>query len=965
MALKVIQVNLGRAKAAHDILEATLRQKDFDLAVVSEPNKKISDNPNWVTSVDKGVAIRVCPGSPSIEKVKAGNGYVRLRVGRTLICAIYVSPNVSVEVFRRTLTDALAGLERRESRKILLLGDFNAKSVTWGARATDKRGDTLEEWAAHYHLRCLNDGTPTFKRGFSVSHIDVTYGGEGLRSIAWKASFDNPFTHHAHIEITIDGERSRDKRRKVYTTDMGRFEKEIEKGARNGENAYEQMVRAAAKARTEHQQAEGDIYWWTEEIHLMKKDCFKKRRRAYKGIGRVSEAETIERERQAKEAKKLLKKAIRIKKKEKWKELLDELDQDPWGLGYKIVSKKLKKQQITKLSIREKVKHVKALFPAQKNEYSAQPDTDWSDEEYGIDKDELMAALERIKPRKAPGPDGIVTEVLKKAVEKSSEQFLQMFNKYMREAIFPIEWKIANVVLIPKPGRDSALSSSFRPICLLNITGKLFERIILGRLEREIEERKLISSRQHGFVKGRSTITAVRAVLAAVEASQEQWCALVLIDIKNAFNTASWQVITEVVTEGGISPYLQLLIRKYLQERRISVGGGFTHDCSAGVPQGSVLGPTLWNLLYNGILENEYTAGVAPVAYADDLAFVVGAKSAPELQGRVENTLKRVNKWLRSKKLEMAAEKTEICVLKGGRQRQSIDFIVDADKGNRITPKKTVKYLGIMISQNLNFGPHVKYVCEKTAKQTAALQKILPNVGGAGYSKRLVLSGAAHSTMLYAASIWLGAMDAKIHENALTSQQRKVLLRAVSAYRTVSATAAQVIAATPPIKLMAKERRFLQNVQANSALPGVRRQARKKTLTAWQKEWEKQEKWTRTLIGRIEPWVECEHRKTNYYFTQFLTGHGSFWSYTKRIGKTETDRCQECGIVDSPKHVLYECRRWRSEREELINKLEEDIPPVDRIIERMTQNKTTWDYIFDAVVEIMRRKEEEDRATNG
>lgn len=330
------------------------------------------------------------------------------------------------------------------------------------------------------------------------------------------------------------------------------------------------------------------------------------------------------------------------------------------------MSKKLKKQQITKLSIREKVKHVKALFPAQKNEYSAQPDTDWSDEEYGIDKDELMAALERIKPRKAPGPDGIVTEVLKKAVEKSSEQFLQMFNKYMREAIFPIEWKIANVVLIPKPGRDPALSSSFRPICLLNITGKLFERIILGRLEREIEERKLISSRQHGFVKGRSTITAVRAVLAAVEASQEQWCALVLIDIKNAFNTASWQAITEVVTEGGISPYLQLLIRKYLQERRISVGGGFTHDCSAGVPQGSVLGPTLWNLLYNGILENEYTAGVAPVAYADDLAFVVGAKSAPELQGRVENTLKRVNKWLRSKKLEMAAEKTEICVLKGG-----------------------------------------------------------------------------------------------------------------------------------------------------------------------------------------------------------------------------------------------------------------------------------------------------------
>ena len=117
-----------------------------------------------------------------------------------------------------------------------------------------------------------------------------------------------------------------------------------------------------------------------------------------------------------------------------------------------------------------------------------------------------------------------------------------------------------------------------------------------------------------------------------------------------------------------------------------------------------------------------------------------------------------------------------------------------------------------------------------------------------------------------------------------------MLLKVASSYRTVSAIALQVITGIPPIDLQVQERRNLSI--ANGDKREARKEERQATIRNWQTMWEEnvlKAQWTKTLIPDIRPWIECKHRVTNYYLTQILTGHGSFFTYLKRFGKIDTD----------------------------------------------------------------------------
>lgn len=107
-----------------------------------------------------------------------------------------------------------------------------------------------------------------------------------------------------------------------------------------------------------------------------------------------------------------------------------------------------------------------------------------------FEMEELEAVLKRMKGNKAPGPDGLTPEIVKIAVETNKEKVLDMYNKCLEEGVFPDEWKVARLVLIPK-GKAVSLDDStvrkYRPICLLDVLGKILEGLILGRLKQELE----------------------------------------------------------------------------------------------------------------------------------------------------------------------------------------------------------------------------------------------------------------------------------------------------------------------------------------------------------------------------------------------------------------------------------------------------------------------------------------------
>lgn len=204
-----------------------------------------------------------------------------------------------------------------------------------------------------------------------------------------------------------------------------------------------------------------------------------------------------------------------------------------------------------------------------------------------------------------------------------------------------------------------------------------------------------------------------------------------------------------------------------------------------GVPQGSVLGPTLWNIVYDGVLRIPLFGKATTIAYVDDLALIVTARDIEELTAVTNVNVAKIHNWLRNIELDLAVNKTEAILLKGHRlDLSNIDIRL---QNVRIRICKEVKYLGVTIGEGCTLGKHISHTCEKADAVANRIARILPNIPGPKCDKRRAIASAHNSILMYAASMWAPVVtDIKRYRNKMESSQRKVLLRVASAYRTVS-----------------------------------------------------------------------------------------------------------------------------------------------------------------------------------
>lgn len=181
MDIKILQANFNRSRQALDLLLQHTKEFGVGLLLISEPNF-VPESRNWFVSRDGGAAIycELNIWRARCHLALQGNGFVAVQCGPYLFVSVYISPNISLREFNSFLDNLSAACMNRVD-KIVINGDFNAKSKLWGSRLTDSKGALLSSWTAERDLRILNVGsTPTCVRPQGSSVIDVTWSSPEL-----------------------------------------------------------------------------------------------------------------------------------------------------------------------------------------------------------------------------------------------------------------------------------------------------------------------------------------------------------------------------------------------------------------------------------------------------------------------------------------------------------------------------------------------------------------------------------------------------------------------------------------------------------------------------------------------------------------------------------------------------------------------------------------------------------------
>lgn len=912
-----------------------------------------------------------------------GRGFVWVKHRELTIFSCYFTPNEPAQIFREKLQE-LEDAVRNTNGSVIVAGDFNARSREWGVHNTDSRGRRLLEMAARLGLVVLNDGTTTFRRpGYTQTTPDITLASEILapRVRSWAVLEGYSGSDHQYITFEVRSTRERMphidaplRRWNVGRMNRDRFSETLARETQTIERATdmastESYITAVMRAisvsceasipQSRPRNGKPPVYWWTTEIAETRRKCHRLRRKAQRSRGRSEVDRNTE---EYKAARKELRRMIRSSKVRCWNELTDDVNRNPWGLGYKVVMRKLgtyKTSGAMDASIIDNI--VRELFPTHPRR---------SNVEYHVEQvppitaEELENSVSAMREKKAPGPDGIPNEILKIVHQTDPQILLGMYNACLLYGVFSTQWKVARLVLISKGKGNPALPSSYRPLCMLNTAGKLLEVLLRTRLRAAISAAGDLSPMQYGFRKGRSTVNAISQVVNAVQLAENRnhhsrrIVLLVTLDVKNAFNTARWVDILRALDETfRIPKYLLRIIDDYLKDRALmyeTSDGWKKIRVTSGAAQGSILGPDLWNVTYDSLLRTEMPDESFLVGYADDVAAVVSARNVNQAEIKLDRIMRSVLAWMTKHGLTLALNKTEIVVLTKKRISTPIPIRIVQEV---IPSKPAVKYLGIMIDKNISFARQIQCTVEKAERSTAALSRLMINVGGPTYNKRRILMNAVDSVLLYGSEVWADALYKQVNCKKLSRIQRRMALRVASAYRTVSTPAVFVIAGAIPVEMIARERKAIYLRRSEEDRKAVKQEERQKTLENWQRTWEQETKgrWTARMITNLNLWVNRKHGEIDFYMTQFLSGHGYYKAYLKKMGITDSPECLYCTEVeDDAEHTFFDCQRWRTQRERLMSQVGEIRP--ETILEVLLRNSQSWEKVRNFIKTVLVNK---------
>lgn len=367
---------------------------------------------------------------------------------------------------------------------------------------------------------------------------------------------------------------------------------------------------------------------------------------------------------------------------------------------------------------------------------------------------EVQKTLRRLRSRSAAGPDGISPAALKNAPRKLIVVLTRLFNALLLHSYFPSQWKTAKIILIPKQGKDQLYPQNYRPISLLPSISKLFERLLHSRLSQHITDAQLFPHHQFGFRPGHDTVAQLVRVVENItlQFNNKGHSLGIFLDIAKAFDRV-WHkgLLFKLHNMGFHHQYLRL-IHSYLHNRSFFVSHqdsiSSTRPITAGVPQGSVLGPLLFNLFTSDIPIHRRTT---IATFADDTAIFASHRNLQFARSCAQQHLDAVAEWTSKWRIKVNADKTAAVHFTRNYtpSPQQLTF-----SGNQIEYQNSAKYLGVDLDRRLLFNIHIGRAAAKATTRIISLYPLLRSPNLTMEARQHIFLMMIRPVLTYASPAW-------------------------------------------------------------------------------------------------------------------------------------------------------------------------------------------------------------------
>lgn len=388
--------------------------------------------------------------------------------------------------------------------------------------------------------------------------------------------------------------------------------------------------------------------------------------------------------------------------------------------------------------------------------------------------DEILTAILKLNSNKGPGPDKIHPSFLINCAYEISTPLLHIFNLSLNSGKFPQNWKYSFLSPIFKSGNRNNIQN-YRGIAILSAIPKLLEKIVCNKLSDIISPS--LNNEQHGFLRNRSTITNLSIFTSSIFANMENGVQTdaIYTDFSKAFDRVCHNTLILKLNYFGIRGSLLNWIKCYLTNRiqRVKFLDVLSDEVSvsSGVPQGSHLGPLLFNIFISDL--SIKLSGINHLFFADDLKIFHTIQTVNDASF-LQSFLNRLDEWCKLNKLNLNTKKCSVITYTRKKEYSSFDYFINNEPLQRVD---NIKDLGILLDTKLNFNLHYDSIISKSHAMLGFIKRRASEFNNVWVTKTLYCS-LVRSILEYGSVVWNPYHE--VHSKRIESIQKKFLLFALN-----------------------------------------------------------------------------------------------------------------------------------------------------------------------------------------